>query len=80
MLLGENVNVRSSANSNAASLGEVKKGTLVRVLEQAQWMVPAWARGRDGSLDPSGFFERSIGGCARFFVDFKDGMACEQLP
>jgi len=34
LVLGDNVNIRSSADSNAASLGEVKKGTLVKVLEQ----------------------------------------------
>lgn len=33
-VLGDNVNVRSSADSNAASLGEIKKGTLVKVLGQ----------------------------------------------
>jgi SH3-like domain-containing protein len=31
---GDNVNVRASASSDAASLGEVKKGTLVKVLGQ----------------------------------------------
>jgi SH3-like domain-containing protein len=37
-VLGDNVNVRSSANSNAASLGEIKKGTLVKVVEKGdQW-------------------------------------------
>ena len=35
LVLGDNVNVRCSANSGAASLGEVKKGTLVRVLKEA---------------------------------------------
>ena len=34
LVQGDNVNVRSSASSNAASLGEVKKGTLVKVLGQ----------------------------------------------
>jgi len=34
VVLGDNVNVRASANSDAASLGEVKKGTLVKVLGQ----------------------------------------------
>jgi len=34
-VLGDNVNVRSSPNSEAASLGEVKKGTLVKILGQA---------------------------------------------
>jgi SH3-like domain-containing protein len=33
-VLGDNVNVRSSPNSNAASLGEIKKGALVKVLGQ----------------------------------------------
>jgi len=32
---GNNVNIRCSANSDAASLGEVKEGTLVRVLGQS---------------------------------------------
>ena len=40
VVLGDNVNIRSSASSNAASLGEVKKGTLVKVLGQAN----GWAR------------------------------------
>jgi len=40
LVLGDNVNVRSSANSEAASLGEVKKGTLVKVLGQSQ----GWCR------------------------------------
>lgn len=35
-VLGDNVNVRASASSDSASLGEVKKGTLVQVLGQAQ--------------------------------------------
>jgi SH3-like domain-containing protein len=34
VVIGNNVNVRASANSNAASLGEVKKGTMVRILGQ----------------------------------------------
>ena len=34
VVLGDNVNVRSSPNTDAASLGEVKKGTLVNVLEE----------------------------------------------
>ena len=42
-VIGNNVNIRCSANSNAASLGEVKKGTTVKVLEQ----VNGWCR-----LDP----------------------------
>ena len=33
-VIGNNVNIRCTANSNAASLGEVKKGTPVKVLEQ----------------------------------------------
>ena len=33
VVLGDNVNVRCQARSEAASLGEVKKGTLVKVLE-----------------------------------------------
>jgi len=37
---GNNVNIRCSANSDAASLGEIKKGTLVRVLEK----VNGWCR------------------------------------
>jgi len=40
VVLGNNVNVRSSASSDAASLGEIKKGTLVRVIEKAQ----GWSR------------------------------------
>jgi len=40
LVLGDNVNIRSSANSEAASLGEVKKGTLVKVLGQAS----GWCR------------------------------------
>jgi len=40
MVLGENVNVRSSANSNSSSLGEIKKGTLVKVDE----MTNGWCR------------------------------------
>lgn len=35
VVLGDNVNIRSSPSTDAASLGEVKKGTLVRVLEEA---------------------------------------------
>jgi len=35
VVLGDNVNIRCSANTDAASLGEVKKGTLVRVLGEA---------------------------------------------
>jgi len=42
-VIGNNVNIRCTANSNAASLGEVKKGTPVKVLEQ----VNGWCR-----LDP----------------------------
>ncbi len=34
VVLGDNVNIRCSARSEAASLGEVKKGTLVKVLEE----------------------------------------------
>ena len=34
VVLGDNVNIRCSASSEAVSLGEVKKGTLVRVLGQ----------------------------------------------
>jgi SH3-like domain-containing protein len=34
LVQGDNVNVRSSASADAASLGEVKKGTMVRVLGQ----------------------------------------------
>ena len=40
VVLGDNVNVRSSANSDAASLGEIKKGTLVKVVEK----VSGWYR------------------------------------
>jgi SH3-like domain-containing protein len=40
LVLGDNVNIRCSAGSDAASLGEVKKGTLVKVLGQAQ----GWCR------------------------------------
>jgi SH3-like domain-containing protein len=40
LVVGNNVNVRSQPNSDAATLGEVKKGTVVRVLEQAQ----GWCR------------------------------------
>ena len=36
IVLGDNVNIRCSANSEAASLGEVKKGTLVKVLEEVR--------------------------------------------
>jgi SH3-like domain-containing protein len=39
-VLGDNVNVRCKPDSNAASLGEVKKGTLVKILEKAQ----GWCR------------------------------------
>jgi SH3-like domain-containing protein len=35
LVQGDNVNVRSSATSDAASMGEVKRGTLVKVLGQA---------------------------------------------
>jgi SH3-like domain-containing protein len=39
---GNNVNVRASANSDAASLGEVKRGTLVKVLGQSNgWSILA---------------------------------------
>ena len=34
IVLGDNVNIRSSSNADAATLGEVKKGTLVKVVEQ----------------------------------------------
>jgi uncharacterized protein YgiM (DUF1202 family) len=40
VVLGDNVNIRSAANSTAASLGELKKGTIVKVLEQAE----GWCR------------------------------------
>jgi SH3-like domain-containing protein len=40
VVLGDNVNIRCRASSDAASLGEVKKGTLVKVLERAQ----GWCR------------------------------------
>ena len=40
IVLGDNVNVRCDPNSDAASLGEVKKGTLVKVLED----VKGWSR------------------------------------
>ncbi len=43
VVLGDNVNVRSSAGSEAASLGEVKKGTLVKILGQINgwsWLAP----------------------------------------
>jgi uncharacterized protein YgiM (DUF1202 family) len=40
IVIGDNVNIRSSPSSNAATLGEVKKDTLVRVAEQMQ----GWAR------------------------------------
>ncbi len=40
VVLGDNVNVRASANSDAASLGEIKKGTLVKVLGQEN----GWSR------------------------------------
>ena len=36
IVLGDNVNIRCSANSEAASLGEVKKGTQVKVLEEVR--------------------------------------------
>lgn len=39
-VLGDRVNVRSSPNSDAASLGQIKKGALVVVLEQ----VNGWCR------------------------------------
>ena len=35
VVLGDNVNVRSAPKSDAASLGEVKKGVLVKILGQA---------------------------------------------
>jgi len=40
VVTGDNVNIRSSPHSEAASMGEVKKGTLVKVLEQVQ----GWCR------------------------------------
>ena len=40
VVLGDNVNIRSSSNSDSASLGEVKKDTLVKVLEQTN----GWCR------------------------------------
>ena len=40
IVLGENVNVRCRPSSDAASLGQVKKGTLVKVLEKTQ----GWCR------------------------------------
>ena len=40
LVLGDNVNVRCRASSDAASLGEVKKGTLVKILEQSH----GWCR------------------------------------
>jgi SH3-like domain-containing protein len=40
LVLGNNVNIRSSAKSESASLGEVKKGTLVKVLGQSN----GWCR------------------------------------
>jgi len=39
-VLGDRVNVRASASSDAASLGQIKKGTWVTILEQAN----AWCR------------------------------------
>ena len=39
-VLGENVNVRSRASSDGASLGELKKGTLVKIVENAK----GWCR------------------------------------
>jgi len=40
VVLGDNVNIRASANSNAASLGEVKQGALVKVEGQEN----GWSR------------------------------------
>ena len=40
VVLGDNVNVRCRASSDAASLGEVKKGTLVKILEHLE----GWCR------------------------------------
>ncbi len=40
VVLGDNVNVRCEASSDAASLGEIKKGTLVKVLENTK----GWCR------------------------------------
>ena len=39
-VLGDRVNVRASPSSDAASLGQIKKGTLVKILEQAN----GWCR------------------------------------
>ena len=65
LVLGDNVNIRCSANSEAASLGEVKKGTLVRVLQEKEegeagkapkavspgWVrLPPWQGRRPGSI------------------------------
>ena len=36
VVMGDNVNIRSSANAEAPSLGEVKKGTIVKILEQVR--------------------------------------------
>jgi SH3-like domain-containing protein len=36
VVIGDNVNVRASANSDAASLGEIKKGAVVKVLGNVQ--------------------------------------------
>src|SRR5208283_3713614 len=35
-VIGDRVNVRASANSNAASLGELRKGILVKILQTTQ--------------------------------------------
>jgi uncharacterized protein YgiM (DUF1202 family) len=35
VVVGDNVNIRCAANSDAVSLGEVKKGTVVKVLRQS---------------------------------------------
>jgi SH3-like domain-containing protein len=40
VVLGENVNIRCKAGSNASSLGEVKKDTLVKVISEAD----GWSR------------------------------------
>ena len=40
VVAGNNVNIRSAPNSDAATLGEVKKGALVKVLEQ----INGWCR------------------------------------
>ena len=53
VVLGDNVNVRCSASSDAASLGEVKKGTLVKVLEQSTTdgaVLHPWQGRRPGSI------------------------------